>query len=84
MIQHVLEHAGIAMQRHGLKGVGEIPIIAIGSHGNASGYRRIEFRRIEPPLFARVAAEHLFVQLTADPSDDNVFGRSDVFLLLGL
>src|SRR2546430_3819738 len=35
---------------------------------------RIEFRGIQAPLFARITAEKLFIQLAPDFADDDVFG----------
>ena len=66
----------IAVQRHRLVGVGEIAIVAIRARRNARGDRGIQLRRIEAPLFARIAAEEFLVQLPPDGVDHHIFGRA--------
>ena len=63
VIQHALEHSGVAMQRHGLEGVGEIAVIRIGTHRNACRYTRLELRRFHAPLLARVVQKEFFIQI---------------------
>ena len=75
--QHALEHAGVAVQRHGLVSVGEIPVVAVGAHRHARGDLRVELGGIESPLLPRVVAEELLVQLPPDLADDDVLGRAD-------
>ena len=62
------------MLRHELEAVGEISIVAICSHRNPRGHLRIELRRIDAPLFARVVAEEFLVQIAPDPAEDDFFG----------
>src|SRR5579885_3032820 len=61
MGKHVLEHARISAQRHGLEPVSEVAVIAAGSDGDARGDGGIQFRWIETPLLAGVVAEELFI-----------------------
>ena len=63
MIQHALEHLGVAKPRHGLEGVGEIAVIRIGTHRNACRYTRLELRRFHAPLLARVVQKEFFIQI---------------------
>ena len=78
MVEHPLEHPRVAVQRHRLVRVGEVAVVAVGAHRHARGDRRVELRRIEAPLLARVVAEELLVQLAPDLADDHVFGRPDL------
>src|SRR5581483_7885116 len=77
MIEHVLEHAGEAVQRHRLVSVGKVPVVAIHTHRDARGNGSIEFRGIHAPLFPGVIAEELLIQLTANTAYDDVFGGSN-------
>jgi hypothetical protein len=42
MREHALEHPRVAVERHHLIGVGEVPIVAIGAHRNARRDARTE------------------------------------------
>ena len=74
MIEHVFKHARVAILGHPLEFVGEIAVIAVGSHRNACGHLRVEIGRINSPLLARVATKKLFVEQPADLTHDHVLG----------
>ena len=83
IVQHPLEHFGIAVRRHRLMLVGEIAVVGIGPGRNPGGHRLVELARVEAPLLARVALEKQFVELAADGVDDHVLGGADVGDRLG-
>ena len=78
MIQHVLEHAGVAVQRHHLVLVGEIAVVVGGAGGDARGHRAVELGRVQAPHLARVAAKELLVELAPDRTHDHVLGGLDL------
>ena len=57
MVQHVFKHARVAVQGHGLKGVGEIAVVDIGPRGHTRRHRTVQLRGIQTPLLARVSAK---------------------------
>src|SRR5690348_3945475 len=79
MIEHLLKHACVPVQRHGLETVCEVTIVARGSYRNACSYSSVEFGGIEVPLLARVVAEELLIELAAHFADHNIFGGNDLF-----
>jgi hypothetical protein len=83
MAQHRLEHPRVAVLGHGLIGVGEVAVVAVGSSGNPRRHARVELGRIESPLLAGVAAEELVVEITPDLGHHRVLGRLDAIELLG-
>ncbi len=83
MIEHALEHAGVAMQRHRLVRVGKVAIVAVGAHRHARRDRRVELRWIQAPLLAGVAAKELLIQLAPNLADHNVLGCANLRARLG-
>ena len=77
MVQHVLEHAGVAVARHVLEAVAEIAVVGAGAGGHPRGDRLVELGRVDAPLLPGIAAEELLVELAADPADDHVLGGAD-------
>jgi len=65
MVEHLLEHSGVAVQGHCLVGIGEVPVVAVGAGRHARGHRFIELRGVEAPLLIGVVLEEFIVQLTA-------------------
>src|SRR5436190_7287336 len=63
MLQHFLEHRGIAVFWQGLELLREITIVAVRPDRDPPTHRRIEVPRVALPLFARVIFEKHFVQL---------------------
>src|ERR1044072_7039165 len=57
--------------------VGEVTIVAVGARRHSRSHARIQFGRIESPLFARIIAKEFLVQLPAYFTNDDVFRRAD-------
>ena len=77
MPQHALEQLRIAVPRHDLVGVREVPIVAAGPKRHATRDRRVELRGIQVPLLAGVVPKELVVQLAADFADDDILGGTN-------
>ena len=67
MVDHPLEHARVAVQRHALELVLEVAVVGVGARRHARGHGLVELRGIDAPLLARVALEELAVELLARP-----------------
>src|SRR5918999_1939461 len=78
MVEHPSKHLGISIQRHLLKSVGKITIVMIRPGRNPRRHRGGKLRRIETPLFARVAAEEFFVKILPDRVDDDILAGPDL------
>src|SRR5205823_14464169 len=74
MLQHFLEHRGIAVFWQGLELLREITIVAVRPDRDPPTHRRIEVPRVALPLFARVIFEKHFVQLPSYLGNDHLFG----------
>jgi hypothetical protein len=74
MSEHSFEHPGVAMPGHRLELVGEVAIIAAGTHGNARGDACVEIAGVDAPLLARVVPKELLVQIFSDPIHDDIAG----------
>ena len=64
--QHLLEHRRIAVERHRLIRVLEVPVVAADVHRDACGHRGIEFVRLQSPLLDGVAEEDVFVYVVGE------------------
>src|SRR5271155_656875 len=77
MGEHAPEHGLETIARHRLKPIGEIAIVAVRAHGDATANARIEFAGVDAPLLAGIVREQQLVELATDPRDDRVFGVPD-------
>ncbi len=77
MIQHVLEHARVALRRHGLEGVGEIAVVGVGSGWHPRRHRAIQLGRIKSPLLAGVAPEEFLIEVPPHFGDNHVLRGAD-------
>ena len=75
VVQHPLEHGGIAVQWHGLERIGEVAVVGIGPRRNTRGHRLVELGRIQTPLLAGIAAEEGLIELAPDGRDHDVLRR---------
>ena len=77
MVEHPLEHAGVAIGRHGLERIGEVPVVRPDPNRNALRDGPVEFRWVEAPLLAGIAAEEGLVEITADLRHHGVLRGAD-------
>ncbi len=78
MLDHLLEHPGIAVQRHRLERVAEVAVVAVGTRGDTRRHRLVELRGVDAPLLARIAAEELLIELAANGADHHILGGLDL------
>ena len=57
VVQHVLEHGGVAVERHRLERVCKIAVVGVHPGRHPRGHRTVQLGRVQPPLLAGVAAE---------------------------
>ena len=78
MAQHSAEHGGVAVLRHALVGVGKVAVVAVCPDRHPRRDRGVEFRRVEAPLLAGVAAKEFLVQLATDLRHHHVLRGEDL------
>jgi hypothetical protein len=77
MIQHSLEHTGIAFLWHVLKLIAEVTVVAIGADRDARGHVAGKLAEIEPPLLFGVAPEEFVAQIAANGIQHDIFAGPD-------
>ncbi|MPM96893.1 hypothetical protein SDC9_144059 [bioreactor metagenome] len=76
MIQHVLEHPRITVQRHGLEAVGEVAIVRVRAGRNARCHAGLKSGRLHSPLLARVVKKELLIQVAPDAVQHNILAAA--------
>ena len=78
MIEHALEHLGVALCGHELEDIGEIAVVVIRAGRNPRGDSRRKVGEVEPPLLAGVAAKEFLAEVLANAVQDDVLAGLDL------
>ena len=77
VVEHPLEHNGVAVLGHDLEFVVEVAVVAVGADRDAGGDGGAELGGVEAPLLAGVAAKEFFVEIAADGVENDIFAGFD-------
>ena len=69
-VEHIFAQNRVALRRHGLKAVGEVALVAVGTDGHAAAHGSVEFLGGTAPMFPGVVAKKEIVEFRADGGDD--------------
>jgi len=78
VLEDAAEHRRVAVRRHLLEAVREVPVVLIGADRDSRAHRGVQLGRVALPLLAGVAAKEGLVELAADLGHDDVLAGADV------
>src|SRR5581483_4410505 len=74
VIEHVFEHARETLLGHRLEAIREVPVVTVATNRNTGSHLCIQFRRIKPPLLARVISKEFFIKIAPHAAEHDLFG----------